>query len=246
MSASAKTVFALERLNWRWCSDAALMRLPGRTRLRSYARRATALKARAEKEQAVRARANPFLCGGQALHYQTSLAPGLLNDWALDLGLTPPGPAASSKAWAGWWEQQQGAFTPLQRDKMWEALDRLRFYEVVEHPERPVVYVVVRINWAYNDQWFVAEAEGGAPENVFRTRDEAEAYCQECNELSRDFWDETVEEEADDDGGAFDMEHRWQALEPPPDRELARRGKHGLLRLGDAAFCEVVEVEVGA
>ena len=170
----------------------------------------------------------------------------LLNDWALDLGLTPPGPEAPSAAWATWWGREHSSFTAVQRDKMWEALDRLRFYEVIERPERPVVYVAVRINWAYNDQWFVAEAEGGKAEGVFRTREEAEDYCNECNELSRDFWIDNAEEAGDDEGGAFDMRDRWKALEGPSAKERARATDEGRLRLGDTVFCEVIEVEVGA
>src|SRR5262245_377882 len=122
--------YALERANWRWWSPAGLLLLPGRVRVRSFAHRATAEKAARELEGTVRSRANPFLCGGLALHYQTSLAPGLLNDWALDLGLSPPGPAATPAQWVEWWGREHGSFTAPQREKMWEALDRLRFYEV--------------------------------------------------------------------------------------------------------------------
>ena len=47
-----------------------------------------------EQEAALRARANPFTCGGPALHYQSSLDEDRLNDWLIDHGLTPPGRTA--------------------------------------------------------------------------------------------------------------------------------------------------------
>jgi hypothetical protein len=224
MGATGKTIFVLERLNWRWYSDDGLMRLPGRTRLRSYARRANAEKARKEMEEAVRARVNPFQCGGRSLHYITSLDAGRLNDWALDIGMTPP-EKTSTMAWAEWWVKQQPTMNEIQRNKMWEVFDRLRFYEVVERPERPLVYVVVRVNWAYNDQWYVAEGEGGEPDLVFRTRKEAEDYCEASDDIVRINWDDVAAEEAEEDGGFFDMQHRWQSLEGPTPKERGRSGR---------------------
>ncbi|MGL4552894.1 MAG: hypothetical protein ACRC33_17090 [Gemmataceae bacterium] len=34
--------------------------------------------------------------------------------------------------WRDWWDRGHGAMSEVQRQKVWEALDRLRFYEVIE------------------------------------------------------------------------------------------------------------------
>jgi hypothetical protein len=240
---AAKTVFVLERVNWRW-HDSGLARVPGTTRLQSFDDRDQAEEARIQKEKAARAQVNPFACGGPALHYQTSFDDGRLCDWALDLGLTPPkGTKRKPIDWAAWWKKSSKSMSDYQRDRMWEACDRLRFYQVVEREARPVVYVVVRINWRYNDQWFVAEAEGGEVNEAFRDRERAEAFAGDCNDIARDAWEDSAEEEGVEDTREFDMEFRNRALdecEPPKPRTLGGN----LLTLEEARFYEVVEVEL--
>jgi hypothetical protein len=44
--------------------------------------------------------------------------------------LTPPEGAASD--WAAWWEANAPAMSDDQRARVWQALDKVRFYEVVE------------------------------------------------------------------------------------------------------------------
>jgi hypothetical protein len=63
-----------------------------------------------------------------------------------------------------------------QRDKVWEALDRVRFHAVVERPARPSVFVVVELNWEYNDNWYDACVEADRPLRAFRNRANAEAF----------------------------------------------------------------------
>ena len=50
----------------------------------------------------------------------------------LDAGLSPPKWKLNPVVLSGWWDQHAEAMTELQRDKVWEALDRVRFYEIVE------------------------------------------------------------------------------------------------------------------
>ncbi len=71
---------------------------------------------------------NPF-CFGSKLTEQTSLPGGVFRDWLLDAGLTP---LRKGHDWKTWWEQEQEGMTEEQRRKVWEALDKVRFYRVVE------------------------------------------------------------------------------------------------------------------
>ena len=205
---STPTIHVLRRRNWRFAGD-YLVLLPGRVRLQSFADADEADKECRDKNQAIRARVNPFRCGGPALRNQTSLDADRLHDWALDQGLTPP----EGGDWAAWWDEQSPKLTELQRDGMWKALDRLGFYEVVEQPQRPVVYIAVAINWQYYDNRFVADSEGGVPQFAFRTRQEAEDYVEEANEHQRDNWEDPALAEEPEEGRAFDMHFRRQSLE---------------------------------
>jgi hypothetical protein len=66
----------------------------------------------------------------------SSLEPPLFNDWLLDQGLTLPKPTwdnqVSTSDWYGWWEAGEEKMSAMQRAKVWEALDRVRFFEVAE------------------------------------------------------------------------------------------------------------------
>jgi hypothetical protein len=62
----------------------------------------------------------------------TSLPEGPLRDWLLDAGLTPPKWKLNPVVLSGWWDHHAEEMTELQCDKVWEALDRLRFYTVVD------------------------------------------------------------------------------------------------------------------
>jgi hypothetical protein len=82
-------------------------------------------------ERQERANRNPFQ-HGQELSELTSLPEGPLRDWLLDAGLTPPKAKLNLAVLSGWWGHHEEEMTELQRDKVWEALDRLRFYTVVD------------------------------------------------------------------------------------------------------------------
>ena len=179
------TIHVLRRRNWRFAGE-HLVLLPGHVRLQSFTDADDAEKVCREKDEAIRARVNPFRCGGPSLRNQTSLDADRLHDWALDQGLTPP----EQDRWAAWWDEQYPRMDTLQRDAMWKALDRLSFYEVVEQPERPIVYIAVAINWQYNDEYYVADSEGGMTQFAFRTRAEAEDYAEEANRLQRESWED--------------------------------------------------------
>jgi hypothetical protein len=109
-----------------------------------------------------------------------------------------------------------------------------------------VGYVVVRINWRYNDNWYRAEEEGGdlpATFTVFRDRERAEEECVVLNEMALDYCD------IDGDEQVFDSIER-RARQADPFRPLPRydydKRIHGvgLQTKYDAVFWEVVEVEL--
>jgi hypothetical protein len=148
---------------------------PGSTRLRSFPDYEEARRFWTECEKEVRARANPFACGGPALHYQTSFDEGRLHDWLLDGRVEPP-PADKDgcRDWRSWWDGVAPGLSAEQRAHCWEAFDRVRFHDLVERPGRPVVYVVVERYWQYNDNWYECCPEGGTPLQAYTTWEKAE------------------------------------------------------------------------
>jgi hypothetical protein len=239
------TLHVVERLNWCPQED-LLLRLPGSTRLQSFADADEADQDRLRREQATRLQVNPFICGGPALHYQTSLDEGRLCDWLLDTGLTPPEPNRKGRRdWPAWWKKSSPAFTAHQRDRVWEGLDRVRFFEVVERAAKPVVYLVVRIGWRYNDEWYEAEQEGGTmfpTYYAFRDRTRAEEACAENNDMRREMW----ADDEDEDDPLFDVNLRRDRREGVLESRNYIRGpwESFLLPRTQTPFWEVIEVEV--
>jgi hypothetical protein len=170
--------WAVHRFNWRKVGD-WYVRLPGTTALSTHAGQAGAEAACRKYEATVRQAVSPFRCG-LALHEQTSLDEGRLSDWLLDAGLTPPEPSGDGHCdWAGWWEDQQEGLSELERDKVWQGLDRLCFATVVEERPRPVVHAVVRIHWEEEEYpRYRAEPEGGTLEGLHRTLASARRQCR--------------------------------------------------------------------
>jgi hypothetical protein len=73
----------------------------------------------------------------------------------------------------------------LQRVKVWDALDRLQFFRVVESSRR-VLFMVAGAYWRYNDQYYYRENNGLGPYKAFRTREAAEAERADMEDFSRD------------------------------------------------------------
>jgi len=84
-----------------------------------------------ERERERRERVNPFE-HGRKLSDLTHFDAGRLCDWLLDAGLDPPGPKVRIVGWRKWWADTRRGLSDYQRAKVWEALDRVRFFEVVE------------------------------------------------------------------------------------------------------------------
>jgi hypothetical protein len=192
-AAAPGTHFVVERLNWRRESGATFYRLPGEVRVASFDSADEAEAYRREQEARARAVVNPFAGTLAAPIEQTSLPEGVLCDWLEDQGIEPPPQAKTSRRnWAKWWEKSAKKWSDDQREAIWARLDRVSFYRVVERPRRPVVYAVVRVIWAYNDEWYYPGAEGGETMAAYRSREKAEAAAAEMNEESQEEWTEAI------------------------------------------------------
>jgi hypothetical protein len=242
MNKIGPVVYSVERLPWRavrYLDESyeteweGFVLLPGGRRLRSFATTEEADTFCKEQEQATRARVNPFACGGPALHYQSHLDDDRLRDWLLDAGLEPP--AAGSIDWRAWYDESAPRMSQAQRDALWQALDKVRFYRVSERPASKTAYVVTRREWDYNDNWFYATSADGKAVEAYSTYEKAEAARQRWERNERGSWGETLEVN----------NLLWARLEPG-DTLLPRRGGDVFAEDGDdRLFFEVVEVELG-
>jgi hypothetical protein len=179
----------------------------------------------AEREQTARHGVNPFRLWGPHLPAVTSLDAPVLHDWLLDAGLDAPSPNTDGiRDWAGWWDAWQRQWTAGQRDAVWQALDRARFFDVVERRRaRRKAYIVVEIGWWWNDDPpLYSDPEGGIPVEAFSDRDLAEVRRLELEaERRQNNWF---------DSNRFDLEGRGGA-------------QPGEYTLADVPLYEVIEVD---
>ena len=181
--------FAVRRVNWHadslYGDDPYFRRLPTTVTEATFPDADAAYRDRDRREADARGKAkqNPFLYGGGSLFYQTSFPAEIFHDWLLDRDIPPPGasPNVSPADWQAWWD----ALAPDLRPIVWEALDKVRFFEVAEDSPTKA-YVVMELNWRWNSQpWLEADAdadaEGGKPVRAFRSRKKADARCEQLN-----------------------------------------------------------------
>lgn len=240
--------YVVSRCHW-WWSDwkRCYYRRPGGVAIASFAGYEAADAERARLEALVRAKVNPFECG-EAVHHRTHLDEPRLRDWLMDRGIDPPRAKADGACdWAAWWKKNQKKLGPEKRAAVWEALDKVRFYEIKRRPVLPVGYAVLGVNWEYNDEYYDANPDTAKLVKVFRSRDRAEAECARHNEEARGQWAHMGTEQVENPDGAytaFDM-HDWLCL---------RRGLMGRDELDrnegcypttfGVPFFEVVEIEL--
>jgi hypothetical protein len=106
--------------------------------IRAFTDPARAAEVRDEMERKAREGKNPFEYG-RSFKERTSMPAQVFRDWLADAGLTPPEVYADGRVnWRVWWTTNEPGMTAFQRAKVWEALDRVRFYSVValEPPSR--------------------------------------------------------------------------------------------------------------
>ena len=173
--------FTLERFVWRRYGDRWLSR-PGTDPMRTFHDRSTAEAAARELEWELRRRVNPFAFGERFLHYQTTFDAPRLFDWCLDHGLEPPAVAPESPMWEEWWERHQPRFTDVQRAAVWEALNRVRFYRVIESEPAEPMHLVALPHLEYDPiPRSLGEVEyvGCTPYMLVRSRATAIHLCQQ-------------------------------------------------------------------
>jgi hypothetical protein len=84
-------------------------------------------------EQEARRTENPFAYG-RALDERSRFDAWRFHDWLVDADLAPPPPGSDDEegVWVSWWEENEPSMTEAQRARVWDALDQVRFYSVVE------------------------------------------------------------------------------------------------------------------
>lgn len=280
---ASATQFVVSRLTWRIAGyGRTFVCLPGETRVAAFANFDSAEADRATREAAARASVNPFRCGttwGERSH----MPEAVFRDFIKDAGIEPPTiveppttdedgkplprqqlkrpytwPAATYRGWETWWDAVAPTLSAERVARVWEGLDRVRFFSVEERPVRTVAFVVVEISWNYNDEWYDPPPEGGGAHTAYRTRERAEAECERMNAEARDRWRESLRlPEAEAPAEAmpgyeafpFDMQGRVFPGEDPfgPRRKPPARGaenQRGKFGVDEVPFYEVIEFEL--
>jgi hypothetical protein len=223
----------VSRLNWRFDkygpAAGGWVRSAGGVRVAAFDTADAAYADRDAREAAARRRVNPFACG-DGLADLTPLAEPLLRDWLLDHGIDPPA-GSGLAAWRAWWERANEPSPPPDLTAVWDAVSKVRFYAVEERPVRPVVYAVVEVGWAYNDEWNYREP-GGAPVTAYRSRERAEAEAARLDAEARRRWAGATLEQ--DSAGAEDP---FAAADQPDDHRPTLVGADAV------RFYEVAEIE---
>jgi hypothetical protein len=176
--------YTVRRFNWRWAGQ-CFLRAPGEARIAWFDTPDEAEADCRRREREVRGRVNPFQCG-LMLHYLTTFPEPVFLDYLLDLGLTPPDPQPDGRRkWVEWWDAGKEERTADQTAQVWEALNRVRFFDVIARHPSEVVYTVVQVLWDCNGGWYDPGDEGGQPIRAFRSRAKAEAHRQQLEAAAR-------------------------------------------------------------
>jgi hypothetical protein len=138
---SQTTIFLVQKLYWwTWRNDdeePVYCRFEeGSIPVRAFTDYDRASDYQRAQEQARRAEVNPFYYG-EKLADLSSFTAEPFHDWLLDAGLTPWTIRKDKdfKKYRTWWKKNRGQMTDLQRTRVWEALDKVRFFEIVELEE---------------------------------------------------------------------------------------------------------------
>ncbi len=253
---STPAVQVVERLNWRRSGGGTFHRLPGFTRVRSFDTADEAEAFRFAEEVKARGVVNPFAGTLAPPLDQTDLPEHALIDWYMDHGFDPPTPdkKTGKRDWAKWWDKHAKKWTAERALVAWEPLHKVRFYRVTERPKVPLGYVLVRVNWGYNDEWYYPAAEGGTVLNVYRSREKAVEECESQNDIAADLWDDSAQEYGYEPAGAnqFELNDRVLPDRSPfdPDTTPVRTGPDVdgdeifTFTAREVPFWEVIEIEL--
>jgi hypothetical protein len=287
-TAPPATHFVVSRLTWRVAGwERVFVRLPGEARVAAFDTAEAAEADRAAREEAVRKAVNPFRCGGN-WGERSHLPEAVFRDFIKDAGIEPPTfahvpvldrdgkpvprrrerfferppqPEGTFRDWPSWWTATAPTLSAEQVARVWEGLDRVRFFQVEQRPVRQVAFVVVEVQWNYNDEWYYPPPEGGGAHTAYRSRERADAECARMNAEARERWRRQLhlpQPGAAPTGAGyealpFDMEDRpfpgddpfGPRREPPPrpwdDQEDYEEGKFSV---DEVPFYEVIEFEL--
>lgn len=153
----------------------------------SFSSREEAEAERQRRESEVRRQVNPFALRLGRLASLTSLDPPIFRDWLLDQGVQPP----SDRDWSAWWSHEAKHWPKALLESVWDRLDRVRFFEIVEAAMPSEVYAVVQIGWHWCDEPpYYTSPETRQALEVFTTREKAEARRAELQmQLETDWHD---------------------------------------------------------
>ena len=237
--------FVVKRLHWSPYYVAYLTRSPGETAVVSFPTFDEASADCHRREEEARKRVNPFKCG-TAVNHVTHFDEPRLRDWLMDHGVElPPFGKDGYVAWMKWWDKNHKKLSTEKIAAVWEALDRVRFYSIV----RPVGYAIVKIDWQYNDEYYIAASDGGKVMKVYRSRERAEAECARRNSEESQKWGSLGDDpgeafDPDVDSVSFDMQDRLQFRRGVLENDGLARGEGLFATSAGVSFFEVIEVEL--
>jgi hypothetical protein len=175
--------YIVRRFNWRFLQQTAdgswYVRLPGATLVAAFDSPDDAETYRWEREQAIRRRVNPFRCGTD-LTDLTHLPAYAFKDYLLDDDVRPAkGDSFAQVRWDKWWDRNACLWNEDRRQRVWDVLDRVRFFEVSEQPIGVLNVAVEPVfpnSLGFGDR--PRRSEGGRPRRGFGSREDAVAYCE--------------------------------------------------------------------
>jgi hypothetical protein len=101
--------------------------------VRAFVDRDEARAFQGEQESAARHGKSPF-AHGDLFEDVSSAEEGLFHDWLLDMGLEPPAALVGGRRdWRSWWAKSFRG-SPEQAEQIWQQMDRVVFFQVVEVP----------------------------------------------------------------------------------------------------------------
>jgi hypothetical protein len=121
-----------------------------------------------KREQVARSKMNPFDCG--SLPMVTHFPEPILRDFLMDADVTGP---LQGGAWAAWWTKNREQLSAEQVARVWEAVDKVRFFDITEEQESPELHAVVDVVWEFRDGVHVADWDGGELVRVCRWKERA-------------------------------------------------------------------------
>src|SRR5260370_36184517 len=119
--------------------------------VRAYTERRLAEECRAALDRAAHLRPdiNPFEFDWE-MGLCSRFTPSILYDWLLDAGVTPPEDALEwMQTWRDWWRLVQADLTELQGERLWQGLDKVHCFEIVEADCCKVAHAGWRYGRAY-------------------------------------------------------------------------------------------------